>query len=69
MTADKEKDKQRARVALADILSMEKRLSEDFWSQGFVRLVVFRLFRVFTRRLSSCQSKQCTLEVDSADFV
>lgn len=30
MSADKEKDRQRARTALADILSMEKRLSEDF---------------------------------------
>ena len=30
MTIDKEKDKQKARSALADILSMEKRLPEDF---------------------------------------
>ena len=30
MTIDKEKDKQEARSALADILSMEKRLPEDF---------------------------------------
>ena len=30
MTIDKEKDKERARAALADILSMEKRLPEDF---------------------------------------
>ena len=30
MTIDKEKDKQAARSALADILSMEKRLPEDF---------------------------------------
>ena len=30
MSADKEKDRQRARTALADILSMEKRLPEDF---------------------------------------
>lgn len=30
MSTDKEKDRQRARTALADILSMEKRLPEDF---------------------------------------
>ena len=30
MTIDKEKDKQRAREALADILNMDKRLPEDF---------------------------------------
>ena len=30
MTIDKEKDKERARAALADILSMEKRLPEGF---------------------------------------
>lgn len=30
MTIDKEKDKQKAKSALADILSMEKRLPEDF---------------------------------------
>ena len=30
MTIDKEKDKQKARSALADILSMEKRLPENF---------------------------------------
>lgn len=30
MTIDKEKDKQEARSALADILSMERRLPEDF---------------------------------------
>ena len=30
MTVDKEKDKQRARAALADILNMEKRLPDDF---------------------------------------
>lgn len=30
MTIDKEKEKQKARSALADILSMEKRLPEDF---------------------------------------
>ena len=33
MTIDKEKDKQKARSALADILSMKKRLLEDFDSQ------------------------------------
>lgn len=30
MSADKEKDKQKARIALADILNMEKKLPEDF---------------------------------------
>ncbi len=30
MTVDKEKDKQRAKAALADILSMEKKLPGDF---------------------------------------
>lgn len=30
MSADKEKDRQKARTALAEILSMEKRLPEDF---------------------------------------
>ena len=33
MTIDKEKDKQKAKSALADILSMEKRLPEDFEPQ------------------------------------
>lgn len=30
MSADKEKDRQKARTALAEILGMEKRLPEDF---------------------------------------
>lgn len=30
MTSDKEKDRERAHTALANILSMEKRLPEDF---------------------------------------
>ncbi|MCM1561262.1 MAG: dihydrodipicolinate reductase [Butyrivibrio sp.] len=30
MSVDRDKDKQRAKAALADILSMEKRLPEDF---------------------------------------
>lgn len=30
MSADKEKDRQKARIALTEILGMEKRLPEDF---------------------------------------
>ncbi len=30
MSADKEKDRQKAQIALAEILGMEKRLPEDF---------------------------------------
>ncbi|MCM1048539.1 MAG: dihydrodipicolinate reductase [Clostridiales bacterium] len=30
MSADKEKDKQRAKAALTDIMNMEKRLPDDF---------------------------------------
>lgn len=37
MSIDKEKDKERARAALADILSMEKRLPEDFDPQKELR--------------------------------
>lgn len=33
MSADKENDKKKAQMALMDILSMEKRLPEDFDSQ------------------------------------
>ena len=37
MSADKEKDRQKAQEALADILNMEKKLPEDFDPQEELR--------------------------------